>query len=229
MQLEIVEQGNAFNNGLALKQLGLLLLGLALVLGRRNTQLHSGGSDDRRLIHFGLLFPRLLFGWDSAKTAMHGNSFQRKLAIVKDGFTPTLSDKWRDACSTSPHDPQNPSEELEHHMEEGHCADKSQRSGSASFSPERVRVRGRSPAFNAWLLTSRIKVLENQSHLLNLTPSFQYFKTRSNSKDNLDLMTGRIEALFIKEDLKEGGLKDKPSIFPYERLKTTSTNPVSKI
>ncbi|KAJ0962254.1 hypothetical protein J5N97_030082 [Dioscorea zingiberensis] len=75
------------------------------------------------------------FTWDSAKATMHGNSFQRKLAIVKNGVTPT-SDKPRRRTPTS-------------YGGRSSVPDKSQRSRSMSFSPDRVRVRGRSPAFNA--------------------------------------------------------------------------------
>ncbi|KAG0478276.1 hypothetical protein HPP92_012995 [Vanilla planifolia] len=204
------------------------------------------------------------FSWDSAKTAMHGNSFQRKLAIVKDGFTPTLSDKPKRRTGTS-------------YGGRSTVPDKSQRSRSASFSPERVRVRGRSPAFNALAANFENQSARNQStpppivrkiypksvtpdsvklapksvgmaalsssferprpaetmipKMTKVTPLANTSKPESNSKDNLDLMTGRIEALSIKEDLKEGEAEDEESlpIFPYERLKTTSTNPVSEI
>ncbi|KAJ9162804.1 hypothetical protein P3X46_022548 [Hevea brasiliensis] len=75
------------------------------------------------------------FEWDSAKSAMHGNSFQRKLAIVKNGGTPIV-DKPKRRTPVS-------------HGGRSSVPDKSQRSRSMSFSPDRVRVRGRSPAFNA--------------------------------------------------------------------------------
>lgn len=44
-------------------------------------------------------------------------------------------------------------------------------------------------------------------------------------------MTVRIETLTIQEDVKEGEAEDDEglTIYPYERLKTTSTNPVSDI
>ncbi|KAL3535455.1 hypothetical protein ACH5RR_003916 [Cinchona calisaya] len=75
------------------------------------------------------------FTWDSAKSAMHGNSFQRKLAILKGGGTPQLDKpKRRAPVSYGGRSP---------------APEKSQRSRSMSFSPDRVRVRGRSPAFNA--------------------------------------------------------------------------------
>ncbi|KAF9680537.1 hypothetical protein SADUNF_Sadunf06G0131700 [Salix dunnii] len=75
------------------------------------------------------------FTWDSAKSLMQGNSFQRKLAIVKHGGTPLL-DKHKRKTPVS-------------HGGRSSVPDKSQRSRSMSFSPDRVRVRGRSPAFSA--------------------------------------------------------------------------------
>ncbi|CAL5039770.1 unnamed protein product [Urochloa decumbens] len=76
------------------------------------------------------------FTWDSAKSAMHGNSFERRLSIVRDGVKPR-ADKPKRRTTTSAHTGRSS------------VPDKSQRSRSMSFSPDRVRVRGRSPAFNA--------------------------------------------------------------------------------
>ncbi|KAL2928883.1 Villin-4 [Bienertia sinuspersici] len=80
------------------------------------------------------------FTWDSDKSATHGNSFQRKLALVKNGGTPPVSKpKKRTPVS---------------YGGRSSVPDKSQgRSRSMSFSPDRVRVRGRSPAFNALAAT----------------------------------------------------------------------------
>ncbi|KAG8372323.1 hypothetical protein BUALT_Bualt12G0054200 [Buddleja alternifolia] len=76
------------------------------------------------------------FTWDTTKSAMHGNSFQRKLAILKNGGTPLL-DKPRRRTPVS-------------YGGRSAAPEKSQRSRSvSSFSADRVRVRGRSPAFNA--------------------------------------------------------------------------------
>ncbi|GMH23742.1 hypothetical protein Nepgr_025585 [Nepenthes gracilis] len=77
------------------------------------------------------------FTWDAAKSAMHGNSFQRKLAILLNGGTPILDKPKRRTPVTYGG------------RSSVVVADKSQRSRSMSFSPDRVRVRGRSPAFNA--------------------------------------------------------------------------------
>ncbi|CAN4123769.1 unnamed protein product [Withania somnifera] len=78
------------------------------------------------------------FSWDSTKSAMHGNSFQRKLTLMKNGAPPSDKPKRRTPVSYG-----------------GRSAapEKSQRSRSVSFSPDRVRVRGRSPAFNALAAT----------------------------------------------------------------------------
>ncbi|XP_042055271.1 villin-4-like [Salvia splendens] len=76
------------------------------------------------------------FTWDTRKFAMHGNSFQRKLAIVKHGGTPKLEKRRRRipialaGRSGAPEKTQ-------------------QRSRSLSVAPDRNRIRGRSPAFNA--------------------------------------------------------------------------------
>ncbi|OIT33520.1 PREDICTED: villin-4-like [Nicotiana attenuata] len=79
------------------------------------------------------------FSWDSNKSAMHGNSFQRKLTLVKNGGTPPM-DKPKRRTPVS-------------YGGRSAAPEKSQRSRSVSFSPDRVRVRGRSPAFNALAAT----------------------------------------------------------------------------
>ncbi|XP_058723366.1 villin-4-like [Vicia villosa] len=80
------------------------------------------------------------FNWESAKSAMLGNSFQRKLKIVKNGGTAPVAKPKRRTTSYGGRSSSVP--------------DKSQRSSrSMSVSPDRVRVRGRSPAFNALAAT----------------------------------------------------------------------------
>ncbi|CAI0427863.1 unnamed protein product [Linum tenue] len=78
------------------------------------------------------------FTWDSAKSAMVGNSFQRRLTILKGG-TPIIDKPKRRPASS--------------YGGRSGGAEKSQRSRSVSFSPERARARGRSPAFNALAAT----------------------------------------------------------------------------
>ncbi|GLT28606.1 hypothetical protein SLA2020_035260 [Shorea laevis] len=76
------------------------------------------------------------FTWDSTKSLILGNSFERKLAIVKNGSTPIVDRPKRRTPAT-------------YGGRSSSVPEKSQRSRSMSFSPDRVRVRGRSPAFNA--------------------------------------------------------------------------------
>lgn len=54
-------------------------------------------------------------------------------------------------------------------------------------------------------------------------------KPETNSKEKA--MSSRIEALTIEEDVKEGEAEDEEGlpIYPYERLKTTSIEPVAEI
>ncbi|ERN07385.1 villin-4 isoform X2 [Amborella trichopoda] len=203
------------------------------------------------------------FIWDSAKSTMHGNSFQRKLAIVKNGIMPTV-DKPKRRSSTS-------------YGGRSSVPDKSQRSRSMSFSPDRVRVRGRSPAFNALaanfensnarnlstpppvvrklypksVTPDSIKLAPRSTAIAALTttfdqpqqstpsrtppkePSPKTPKTPSelNGKENSNSMSSRIEALTIQEDVKEGEAEDEEGLpmYPYERLKINSPEPVSDI
>uniref|UniRef100_A0A0D3ALH6 HP domain-containing protein n=1 Tax=Brassica oleracea var. oleracea TaxID=109376 RepID=A0A0D3ALH6_BRAOL len=75
------------------------------------------------------------FTWDSSKSAMHGNSFQKKLAILTNKGKP-LVDK--------------PKRRVPVYSSRSSFPDKSQpRSRSMTSTPDRARVRGRSPAFNA--------------------------------------------------------------------------------
>ncbi|XP_010265407.1 PREDICTED: villin-4-like isoform X2 [Nelumbo nucifera] len=202
------------------------------------------------------------FSWDSSKSAMHGNSFQRKLAIVKNGLTPTL-DKPKRRTPVS-------------YGGRSSVTEKSQRSRSMSFSPDRVRVRGRSPAFNALaanfenpstrnlstpppvvrklypksVTPESSKLASRSAAIAALTATFEQpvrenivshtpkaspesYKTKpdSNIKDNSNSMSSRIEALTIEEDVKEGEAEDEEGllIYPYERLKISSTDPVTDI
>ncbi|KAL6652084.1 hypothetical protein ACP70R_011009 [Stipagrostis hirtigluma subsp. patula] len=75
------------------------------------------------------------FNWDSTKSQMHGSSYQRKLAIVKGGAIPTSDKPKRRTLAFSGRSTAG--------------QDKSQRPRSMSTSPERPRVRGKSPAFTA--------------------------------------------------------------------------------
>ncbi|OVA00911.1 Villin headpiece [Macleaya cordata] len=202
------------------------------------------------------------FTWDSAKSAMHGNSFQRKLSIMKNGAAPT-PDKPKRRTPVS-------------YGGRSSVPDKSQRSRSMSFSPDRVRVRGRSPAFTALAATFENPNTRNLStpppivrkiypksvtpdsgKLANLasrsaaiaalTASFEQPAPQQNTvprpikaspettpkktEATSNSMSSRIEALTIQEDVKEDEAEDEEGlpIFPYERLKVFSTDPVTEI
>eukprot|EP00257_Ricinus_communis_P011852 XP_002533373.2 villin-4 [Ricinus communis] len=209
------------------------------------------------------------FSWDSTKSAMHGNSFQRKLAIVKNGGTPIL-DKPKRRTPVS-------------YGGRSSVPDKSQRSRSMSFSPDRVRVRGRSPAFNALaanfenpnarnlstpppvvrkifpksVTPDSANMASKSAAIAALTASFEQPpparqvimprsvkvnpespistpekstpKPDSNNKENS--MSSKLGSLTIQEDVKEGEAEDEEGlpIYPYERLKINSTDPISEI
>ncbi|RIA04853.1 hypothetical protein BRARA_K00851 [Brassica rapa] len=222
-------------------------------------------------------FTRFFTSWDSSKSAMHGNSFQRKLRIVKNGGTPVAEKPKRRTPAS--------------YGGRASVPDKSQqRSRSMSFSPDRVRVRGRSPAFNALAATFESQNARNLStpppvvrklYPRSVTPDSsklapkssaiasrsalfeQQLKTppqepsipkslkaspktpespapesnsngkeekKENGKEEEKSMSSRIEYLTIQEDAKEG-VEDEEDLpaYPYERLKTTSADPVSEI
>ncbi|KAL7134363.1 hypothetical protein ABFS83_11G021800 [Erythranthe nasuta] len=202
------------------------------------------------------------FSWDSAKSAMHGNSFQRKLAILK-GDTPVL-DKPKRRTPVS-------------YTGRSAAPEKSNRSRSMSFSPDRVRVRGRSPAFNALAATfensnarnlstpppmvrkifpksvtpDSAKLASRSAAIAALTSSFeqppparQFIIPRSpklgpeTSKSTPETISrqnsveeSKPKPETIQEDVKENEAEDDEGlpVHPYERLKTTSTDPAEDI
>ncbi|KAL3744025.1 hypothetical protein ACJRO7_013301 [Eucalyptus globulus] len=202
------------------------------------------------------------FSWDSAKSAMHGNSFQRKLTMVKHGGTPTI-DKPKRRAPVS-------------YGGRSSVPDKNQRSRSMSFSPDRVRVRGRSPAFNALaanfenpnarnlstpppvvrkifpksVTPDSVKLASKSSAISSISSTFEKSppireviipksikvspetpKQNSEPNNKENSMSSRIGSLTIQEDVKEGEAEDEDGlpIYPYDRLKTTSTDPVVEI
>nr|CAB3469800.1 unnamed protein product [Digitaria exilis] len=198
------------------------------------------------------------FTWDSTKSLMHGNSYQRKLAIVKGGGAPALD---------------KPKRRTPVYSGRSTTQDKSQRSRSMSFSPERVRVRGRSPAFNALAANFESSSNRNLStpppvvkklYPKSLTPDSSNNKSSAiaalagsldrptqiltpesvkdgsgsekpkqteDTKDGVATMTNTVESLTITEDAKENEPEDDEGlpIYPYERLKTTAADPVTEI
>lgn len=119
--------------------------------------------------------------------------------------------------------------------------EKSQRSRSMSFSPDRVRVRGRSPAFNALaatfesnnarnLSTPPPMVRKSQLYPKSVTPDTSKLASKSETNNKETSMGSKMESLTIEEDVKEGEAEDEGlPVHPYERVKTTSTDPVADI
>lgn len=148
------------------------------------------------------------FDWDSAKSAMHGNSFERKLAIVKDGVAPTLDKPKRRSPAS--------------YGGRSAVQDKSsQRSRSMSFSPERVRVRGRSPAFNALAAT-----FENQSarNLSTPPPVVRKIYPKSVSPDSAKPAAPKSAAIAsLTASFESSKESIKPTIIP----KSVKANPMA--
>ncbi|CAA0837346.1 Villin-4 [Striga hermonthica] len=203
------------------------------------------------------------FTWDPTKSSIHGNSFERKLAVLKHGGTSMLDKPRRRPVIFS-----------------GRSAapEKSQRSRSVTFSPERARVRGRSPAFNALASTFENP---NSRNLSTPPPMVKKLYPRSSSPDSVNppsksaaiaaLSVGfqqpgparqfviprsiragnevpkpRFEGKMsrensveqlksmpetIQEDMKEDEVEDDEGlpIYPFERLITSSTDPIEDI
>lgn len=208
------------------------------------------------------------FTWDSAKSALHGNSFERRLSIVKDGLKPRRDKPKRRPTTSS-------------HTGRSSVPDKSQRR-SASFSPDRVRVRGRSPAFNALAANFENSNTRNLStpppaarkpfsksspdpakppqraaSIAAMSASFERPrptlipksikaspdvnkpqseaskpKPEVNAKESTPAVKdGQTLTSTIQEDAKEGQPEDEEGLpaYPYDRLRTSSTNPVKDI
>ncbi|XP_047324428.1 villin-4-like [Impatiens glandulifera] len=201
------------------------------------------------------------FEWDSSKSSIPGNSFQRKLAMVKSGGAPPLDKPKRRVT-------------VAYSGRSSTIPDKSQRTRSMSFSPERVRVRGRSPAFNALaanfenanarnlstpppivrkiypksvtpdsttvaprssVISSIGSTFEKPSQqtiiprVVRVLPEVSKPKPETNSKDNP--ISSKIDVSTIQEDVKENDAEDDDGlpVYPYDRLKTTSTDPIAEI
>ncbi|KAI4380570.1 hypothetical protein MLD38_006747 [Melastoma candidum] len=197
------------------------------------------------------------FSWDSAKSAMHGNSFERKLTILKNGRKPHI---------------EKPKRRTPFIGRSTGIAEKSQRSRSVSFSPEHVRVRGRSPAFNAIAAnfenpnarnlstpppvvrkifpkstpdsgghtpkSSSISALSSSFEKSPPTREFMIPKfikgspnaPKSDSDSNSRENLSRLGSPSIQEDDVEGEAEENGlPTYPYERLLVTSEDPVSDI
>ncbi|KAF8670261.1 hypothetical protein HU200_050794 [Digitaria exilis] len=178
------------------------------------------------------------FTWDSAKSLMHGSSYQRKLAVLKGRAPPSLDKpKRRTSAFTGRSSGQ----------------DKSQRSRSMSTSPDRPRVRGRSPAFN--VLTSAFENPSNTRNLSTPPPAVRKLFPKSGDqskvspkKSAISALTGSLIPKSVKAspetekaiqeayatcdgDVGESEIEDNEgrTIYPYERLTTTAEYPVPDI
>ncbi|KAJ0246069.1 Villin-5 [Hirschfeldia incana] len=199
------------------------------------------------------------FTWDSSKSAMHGNSFQKKLAILTNKGQPVLD---------------KPKRRVPVYSSRSSVPEKSQpRSRNMSSTPDRARVRGRSPAFNALAATFENTGTRNQSTpppmvsplvrklypkslAPDLTPKSAAFAARTAlfeksrptqepssspgpSKATNEVETAKLRSeeesmSSIHEDSKEEEEAEDEeesslSTFPYERLKTDSEDPPSDI
>ena len=147
------------------------------------------------------------FKWNPAKSAMLGNSFQRKLAIMKNGGNPPLvKPKRRTSVSYG--------------GRSGGVPEKSQRSRSMSVSPDRVRVRGRSPAFNALAATfenSNVRNLSTPPPMIrklypkSMTPESATLATKSAA---ISRLTSTFERPSARENLIPRSLKDTSKLNP---------------
>ncbi|XP_042001332.1 villin-4-like [Salvia splendens] len=185
------------------------------------------------------------FNWDSRKCAMHGNSFQRRMAIIKHGGTPPV---------------EKPRRRIPVGMagRSGAPEKAQQRSRSLSVAPERNRVRGRSPAFSALASTFESSNTRNLS-----TPPPMVNKLYPKSVEIPDATNQRSAAIaaltkgFEKpgparqlifprsirgrdvpkprgetnDDTKEdeGEEEEGLTTHPYDRLRTNSTDPAPDI
>ncbi|KAL0428335.1 UNVERIFIED_CONTAM: Villin-4 [Sesamum latifolium] len=172
------------------------------------------------------------FSWDSTKSAMHGNSFQRKLTILKHGRTPVL-DKPKRRTPIS-------------YTGRSAAPEKSQRSRSMSFSPDRVRVypksvtpdSGKLPSKSAAIaaLTSTFEQSAPARQLIiprspKVSPEVQKPKSAPPLSRQNSVEEQKPKPEPIQEDVKENEAEDDEGlqVYPYDRLKTTSTDPVSDI
>ncbi|XP_071696835.1 villin-4-like [Rutidosis leptorrhynchoides] len=194
------------------------------------------------------------FTWDSNKSAMHGNSFQRKLSLLKNGGRPTLNNKPKRRAPVS------------HERRSVATTEKPQRSRSVSFSPDRVRVRGRSPAFNALASTFENPNARNLSTpppqvrkpypksgptdssngpsrstaIASLTATFEQAPReplipssikpkpksppKTESNSKENLMSSRMESLTIQEDIKENEVQDEEGLTLYPYERLTTVS-----
>ncbi|XP_076914396.1 villin-5-like [Bidens hawaiensis] len=200
------------------------------------------------------------FKWDSTKSSLQGNSFKRRLSLIKDGGRSTMNLRKKRGPVFGGRS----------------ASEKPTRSRSVSFS-DRPRARGRSPAFNALaskfdnpggvrnlstpplLLSSKLssssgggslgssKAISKSKAIASLTASFdkpirEKLLPRSvkvntdptpkfESTPRVNPMSSRRYSPTIKEDSKdsEAEADEGVTIYPYDRLTISSTNPAPDI
>ncbi|KAL5977837.1 Villin-4-like [Asimina triloba] len=200
------------------------------------------------------------FNWDPAKSSVDGNSFQRKLAILKNGVTAALAKpKRRTQASFG--------------GRSGVTDKPSQRSRSMSLTPDRAHARGRSPAFRALAANfenpsarnlstppPRVSSLYPKSSTADssvtaprsaaiaaLTANFELSRehkvprfgrvsrmslesTPESESGRNSSMTSGIQSLTLRNDSKDNEAKGEGHpTFPYERLKVSSSDPITGI
>ncbi|XP_043725223.1 villin-1 isoform X2 [Telopea speciosissima] len=157
------------------------------------------------------------FVWDSSKTRMHGNSFERKLAILKGQKQKMES-------------PQRSSRKANDTYSSGSHPERSQ---SKTVSSERLR-RSVSPATP--VSGSNFEAARNNQFSSTTPIARELFSTTSPDHDTADgsLVSVEVEepssmekASLMKVDGTEVG--EELESFPYEQLKVTSNNPVTDI
>ncbi|KAK1388375.1 villin-4 [Heracleum sosnowskyi] len=185
------------------------------------------------------MFFTRLFKWDSNKFAMDGNSFQRKLAMIKNDGKPVLDKPRRRTSARSIA-----------------VSEKPQRSRSVSASQDRPRTRGRSPGFSALAANFENKNSRNLStpppaaekliqkpgtsdstkstHSTlagaNLIPRSNKGNLAASNKES-DTKLNEDSMSSIQEDGKEGEGDDDEGLptYPYERLTILSMDPIKEI
>ncbi|WOG96873.1 hypothetical protein DCAR_0416211 [Daucus carota subsp. sativus] len=171
------------------------------------------------------------FKWDSNKSAMHGNSFQRRLAMIKNGGKPVPDKaKRRPPASIA---------------RSAAGSEKPQRSRSVSASNDRPRSRGRSPAFSAIAANFENKNTRNLStpppaveKLIQKPGTSDSTQSTNSTSVGSNLMPRSVKASdkedsmsSIQEDGKEDEGDDDEGLptYPYERLTILSMDPIKEI
>ncbi|XP_042492503.1 villin-1 isoform X2 [Macadamia integrifolia] len=183
------------------------------------------------------------FHWDSSKARMHGNSFERKLAILK-GQMQKMEAPQRSAWKAN--DTYSSGSYSDRSQIKTVSSDRLRRSVSPAFSSERLR-RSASPAFSSDRLRrsvspaspgsgSNFKASSNHKFSSSTPMSGELFSTASPDHDIADgsLVSVQVEEPSSMEKVsstKVNGTEVGEGLetFPYERLKVMSNNPVTGI